>query len=135
MTAWSFSIPTGKGNSRGTNANSTDNIEGMPYLSSKLVRMKILTEMLLRKISTKIQLSSQEITTPKSIFRKNQKRVVYVMADMAGELESPAYAILGMEEKLKEIKLTIVKTISFYVDNGDLVSAVFILMIFYTEIN
>ncbi|MCL7752788.1 efflux RND transporter permease subunit [Polaribacter sp. Z022] len=41
----------------------------------------------------------------KSIFRKNQKRVVYVMADMAGELESPAYAILGMEEKLNKIEL------------------------------
>jgi len=41
----------------------------------------------------------------KSIYRKNQKRVVYVMADMAGDLESPAYAILGMEEKLKEIPL------------------------------
>ena len=41
----------------------------------------------------------------KSIFRKNQKRVVYVTADMAGILESPAYAILGMEEKLKEIQL------------------------------
>jgi hypothetical protein len=26
---------------------------------------------------------------------------VYVLADMAGKLESPAYAILGMEEKLK----------------------------------
>ena len=42
---------------------------------------------------------------PKSIYRKNQKRVVYVMADMAGELESPAYAILGIDEKLKEIEL------------------------------
>ena len=41
----------------------------------------------------------------KSIYRKNQKRVVYVMADMAGVLESPVYAILGMEEKLKNIKL------------------------------
>jgi multidrug efflux pump subunit AcrB len=41
----------------------------------------------------------------KSIYRKNQKRVVYVMADMAGELESPAYAILGMEEKLNKIEL------------------------------
>lgn len=40
-----------------------------------------------------------------SIYRKNQKQVVYVLADMAGELESPVYAILGMEEKLKEIKL------------------------------
>ncbi|GGF71487.1 efflux RND transporter permease subunit [Wenyingzhuangia marina] len=44
-------------------------------------------------------------TAAKSIYHKNQKRVVYVMADMAGELESPAYAILGMEEKLKEISL------------------------------
>ena len=47
----------------------------------------------------------KETISDKSIFRKNQKRVVYVMADMAGELESPAYAILGMEKKLNEIKL------------------------------
>jgi multidrug efflux pump subunit AcrB len=47
----------------------------------------------------------KETIAAKSIYRKNQKRVVYVLADMAGELESPAYAILGMEEKLKEIKL------------------------------
>ncbi|WP_341220385.1 efflux RND transporter permease subunit [Polaribacter atrinae] len=46
-----------------------------------------------------------ETIAAKSIYRKNQKRVVYVLADMAGELESPAYAILGMEEKLKEISL------------------------------
>ncbi|RSK40356.1 efflux RND transporter permease subunit [Mangrovimonas spongiae] len=46
-----------------------------------------------------------ETTSAKSIYRKNQKRVVYVLADMAGELESPAYAILGMEEKLKAIPL------------------------------
>jgi multidrug efflux pump subunit AcrB len=31
--------------------------------------------------------------------------VVYVLADMAGELESPVYAILGMNEKLQKIKL------------------------------
>ncbi|WP_347173022.1 efflux RND transporter permease subunit [Polaribacter uvawellassae] len=47
----------------------------------------------------------KETITAKSIYRKNQKRVVYVLADMAGELESPAYAILGMEKKLKEIPL------------------------------
>ncbi len=41
----------------------------------------------------------------KSIYRKDQKRVVYVLADMAGALESPVYAILGMEEKLKNIEL------------------------------
>ncbi len=46
-----------------------------------------------------------EVIRDKSIYRKNQKRVVYVLADMAGELESPVYAILGMEEKLKEIDL------------------------------
>ena len=47
----------------------------------------------------------KETVAAKSIYRKNQKRVVYVLADMAGELESPAYAILGMEKKLKEIPL------------------------------
>ncbi|MFY9242520.1 MAG: efflux RND transporter permease subunit [Polaribacter sp.] len=47
----------------------------------------------------------KETVSAKSIFRKNQKRVVYVIADMAGKLESPAYAILGMEDKLKDIKL------------------------------
>ncbi len=47
----------------------------------------------------------QKNTSAKSIYRKNQKRVVYVMADMAGELESPVYAILGMEDKLKAIDL------------------------------
>ncbi|QFZ53665.1 efflux RND transporter permease subunit [Oceanihabitans sp. IOP_32] len=46
-----------------------------------------------------------QTTAAKSIYRKNQKRVVYVMADMAGKLESPAYAILGMEDKLKQIPL------------------------------
>jgi len=44
-------------------------------------------------------------TLQKTIYRKDQKRVVYVTADMAGALESPVYAILGMGEKLKEIKL------------------------------
>lgn len=41
----------------------------------------------------------------KSIDRKNQKRVVYVLADMAGKLESPVYAILGMSDKLQQIPL------------------------------
>ena len=46
-----------------------------------------------------------ETTRAKAIYRKNQKRVVYVMADMAGELESPVYAILGMTEKLNALSL------------------------------
>src|SRR5690554_357628 len=39
----------------------------------------------------------------KSIYRKNQKRVVYVTAEMAGELESPVYAILRMTDKLQNL--------------------------------
>tara|TARA_R110002049_G_scaffold85670_3_gene217847 strand:+ start:12662 stop:15856 length:3195 start_codon:yes stop_codon:yes gene_type:complete len=48
-----------------------------------------------------------ETTRAKAIYRKNQKRVVYVMADMAGELESPVYAILGMTEKLNALSLPV----------------------------
>ncbi|WP_289644286.1 efflux RND transporter permease subunit [Maribacter aestuarii] len=47
----------------------------------------------------------EETTRAKNIYRKNQKRVVYVLADMAGELESPVYAILGMTDKLAEMNL------------------------------
>jgi multidrug efflux pump subunit AcrB len=41
----------------------------------------------------------------KSIFRKNQQRVVYVTAEMAGNLESPIYAINSISEQLPKIKL------------------------------
>ncbi|MEY4278843.1 MAG: hypothetical protein RL377_847, partial [Bacteroidota bacterium] len=44
-------------------------------------------------------------TLQNTIFRKDQKRVVYVLADMAGALESPVYAILGMNEKLEKMQL------------------------------
>lgn len=47
----------------------------------------------------------EEKLKDKSIFRKNQKRVVYVTADIAGDLESPVYAIMDASEKLKEIKV------------------------------
>lgn len=43
--------------------------------------------------------------SPKVIEHKNQKRVVYVVADMAGKLESPFYAMSNISDKLKEIKL------------------------------
>jgi multidrug efflux pump subunit AcrB len=49
--------------------------------------------------------SIKQDTLQKTIFRKDQKRVVYVTADMAGALESPVYAILGMKEKLQKIEL------------------------------
>ncbi|OIR02925.1 efflux pump membrane transporter BepE [mine drainage metagenome] len=41
----------------------------------------------------------------KSIYRKNQKEVVYVIADMAGKLESPSYAIAHISDSLKTIKI------------------------------
>ena len=44
-------------------------------------------------------------TLQKTIYRKDQKRVVYVTADMAGALESPVYAILGMNEKLAKMNV------------------------------
>ena len=44
-------------------------------------------------------------TLQKTIYSKDQKSLVYITADMAGALESPVYAILGMNEKLKDIKL------------------------------
>ncbi len=39
----------------------------------------------------------------KSIYRKNQKEVVYVLADMAGDLESPTYAIADVSDRLAGI--------------------------------
>lgn len=41
----------------------------------------------------------------KSISRKNQKRVVYVLAEVAGQLESPIYPMMEISEKLQDIKL------------------------------
>ena len=41
----------------------------------------------------------------KSIYRKNQKEVVYVVADMAGKLESPSYAIASISDSLQSIKV------------------------------
>ncbi|WP_044204221.1 efflux RND transporter permease subunit [Flammeovirga sp. OC4] len=45
----------------------------------------------------------KETTKPKSIYRKNQKRVTYVVADVAGKMESPVYAIMGIGEQLDNI--------------------------------
>jgi len=47
----------------------------------------------------------KEVTKEKSIYRKNQKRVVYVTADVAGKLESPVYGIMGISENLNQIKI------------------------------
>ena len=41
----------------------------------------------------------------KSIYRKNQKRVIYVTAEMAGKMESPFYAISKISDSLKTLKV------------------------------
>ncbi|MBS1659889.1 MAG: efflux RND transporter permease subunit, partial [Bacteroidetes bacterium] len=49
---------------------------------------------------------------PKTIYRKNQKRVVYVLADMAGRLESPSYAMMAISDSLHSIHLPAGYTLS-----------------------
>jgi multidrug efflux pump subunit AcrB len=53
-----------------------------------------------RRLGTLARLDSSWAPTP--IFRKNLKPVVYVTADVAGELESPVYAMLAMSDPLTE---------------------------------
>jgi multidrug efflux pump subunit AcrB len=47
----------------------------------------------------------QEKVKDKSIYRKNQKRVVYVTADVAGKLESPVYGILEISDHLSDVNV------------------------------
>lgn len=46
-----------------------------------------------------------EATRPQVVDRKNGKPVIYVMAEVAGEEESPVYAILDLEKELDEIQV------------------------------
>jgi len=47
----------------------------------------------------------EESLNHKSRHRRNLKSVVYVTADVAGELESPIYAILDMKKKIAELTM------------------------------
>jgi multidrug efflux pump subunit AcrB len=47
----------------------------------------------------------QEKIEDKTIYRKNLKRVVYVLGDVAGSEESPVYPILTMSGQIKKLKL------------------------------
>ena len=53
-----------------------------------------------------------ETTRRKSINRKNQQRVVYVTADVAGEVESPVYSMLDIEDHLNEVDMPTGYTLS-----------------------
>ncbi len=48
----------------------------------------------------------EERTIGKSIHRKNQRRVVYVVAEVAGEIESPVYAILDAKSQIDELNVS-----------------------------
>ena len=50
-------------------------------------------------------ITEEERTLEKSIHRKNQRRVVYVTAEVAGEIESPVYAILDAQDQIDAINL------------------------------
>ncbi|MBI5848861.1 MAG: efflux RND transporter permease subunit [Nitrospirae bacterium] len=58
-----------------------------------------------RPISLSELVKMREGVEDKTIYHKNLKRVVYVTGDVAGTAESPAYAILTMKEKIKDLKL------------------------------
>jgi multidrug efflux pump subunit AcrB len=48
---------------------------------------------------------AREIKNDKSIYHKNLMPVVYVTADVAGAVESPVYAILGLNDRVEAMKL------------------------------
>ncbi|MBP1748551.1 MAG: acriflavin resistance protein [Deltaproteobacteria bacterium] len=49
--------------------------------------------------------TQREVTIDKTIYRKNLKRVVYVIGDVAGAEESPVYPILKMSKTIDNLKL------------------------------
>ena len=49
-----------------------------------------------------VSVTEQPVEQP--IYRKNLKPVIYVTADVAGEVESPVYAIFDMNDQLAELK-------------------------------
>jgi multidrug efflux pump subunit AcrB len=53
-----------------------------------------------RRLETLAELETGQ--APQPIFHKNLRPVVYVTADVAGSLESPAYAMIGMGDPLEE---------------------------------
>ena len=59
----------------------------------------------------------QQLKNDKSIYHKNLMPVVYVTADVAGTVESPVYAILGLNDKIEAMKLPEGYALERYVAN------------------
>ncbi|RJX23201.1 MAG: efflux RND transporter permease subunit [Desulfobulbus sp.] len=56
----------------------------------------------------------REVPVDQPIYRKNLRPVIYVTGDVAGAAESPVYAILAMNKKLKELKSSAGEPIRLY---------------------
>jgi multidrug efflux pump subunit AcrB len=97
---------------------------GLVHLSNELEPVELFLRMPLKQRADMEDLQSIAIPTPtgamvplselltrqegieeKTIYRKNLKNVTYVLGDVAGTEESPVYAILKMEDKIKKVKL------------------------------
>ncbi len=70
---------------------------------------EVMSTKIINKAGMPVSISNlvnvRQETKDKSIHRKNQKRVVYVMAEVAGNLESPVYAMSDASAELSKIKL------------------------------
>lgn len=69
-----------------------------------LLNMEMITANGNRVALRDIVTASQQVKQ-KAIYRKNQKEVTYVLADMAGQLESPSYAISDVSARLQQLQL------------------------------
>jgi multidrug efflux pump subunit AcrB len=56
-------------------------------------------------VSVRELVTVDEVTEDKSIYHKNLLPVVYVTADVAGEIESPVYAILNLGPRFRSLEL------------------------------
>jgi multidrug efflux pump subunit AcrB len=57
------------------------------------------------QVSLREVTSIRETSIDQSVYRKNMRPVVYVTGDVAGEIESPVYAILKMSDAIDKIQL------------------------------
>lgn len=64
----------------------------LPTTSGEMVSLRELTDV-------------RQTTIDTSAYRKNQRSVVYVTGDVAGEIESPVYAIMKMSDAIGKITL------------------------------
>jgi multidrug efflux pump subunit AcrB len=72
--------------------------------SQQLMDLKICTQSLQEKrmVPLGALVDQKMLSADKTIFHKNLKNVIYVTADVAGTIESPVYAILKLNNLLKQ---------------------------------